>query len=951
MKRIVSLLIAVIFLLNTSLAYTVTLIIGDINLSVTRDPGEIVELESKLDTIQGWQVKSGGVTLDGDNSFEMPENDVEIEAVMSSSEAPDPPDPVPPEPDIPEDPETEYMLTVKNFGTTTRGLKIVNSEVVVTATETSERTFSYWTAEGIELTQEETISKTIRFMMPANEVRLVANYSYAVTYDANGGSGEPEAQIKMHGEPLILSTVIPTNPGYTFTGWNTKLDGTGDSYSPGGTYEKNKNVTLYAGWVAEGVAEGVVLTSEDNLIYGLRNVTAEANYTMTYSVVDDVISVTANQDDGCGIINARVDLKAGQEYVFSCDISSTWGYDNEQEVYLLLNGDYTTHYRMESNRNYTFTPEVTGTYWIRLDVNTNGNTAYFSKLHISEKPTTKTVTYGEAYGELPVLERELHNFIGWYSATEANTYTLNAGSSNWYYETLLNNVRADQTYTITMDAATLNSGTATAFEIAILDFTTSTILATTGGINLGNNITCSITAPENLTEGNDIKLVIYAGMGVSTAGNNVTFSNVKVGTMGTTVSNQYTAETIVAIEENHTLFAKWDYIVRYDANGGTGAPVEQIKTHGEPLTLSSVVPTNPGYTFTGWNTRQNRAGEWYYPGGMYTYEEGVVLYAAWEPEVIPTYTVSFDTNGGQDGPAPQTKIHGELLTLSSIIPTKPNSSFMGWNTDPNGNGTTYYAGGVYNVDANVTLYAQWEPWNIISNPVSISFSANREDNDESISRSNSYTVDVNDYGTLTFTCTESHVYGRENTITVKGNDDTVILSRSNFGSNTYTIDVSAYSSVTFDLYGWGYSGDDPYKYVAFSCDVTEIILKTERPLSDTNVYGISIAENYNSSTGYFERTASHTVDVDGFSKVTFISDADAGNHEGGYGRGVSLTVTANDGTTLFSKTNNEINGTFTLDVSGYSSITFNFWGSANPSDNVYYYVGYHVEVLEIRREY
>ena len=38
----------------------------------------------------------------------------------------------------------------------------------------------------------------------------------------------------------------------------------------------------------------------------------------------------------------------------------------------------------------------------------------------------------------------------------------------------------------------------------------------------------------------------------------------------------------------------------YDANGGTGAPAAQTKTHGTALTLSSTKPTRTGYTFLGW---------------------------------------------------------------------------------------------------------------------------------------------------------------------------------------------------------------------------------------------------------------------------------------------------------------------------------------------------------------
>ena len=36
--------------------------------------------------------------------------------------------------------------------------------------------------------------------------------------------------------------------GYTFTGWNTKADGSGNTYQPGKEVSWVDNVTLYAQW-------------------------------------------------------------------------------------------------------------------------------------------------------------------------------------------------------------------------------------------------------------------------------------------------------------------------------------------------------------------------------------------------------------------------------------------------------------------------------------------------------------------------------------------------------------------------------------------------------------------------------------------------------------------------------------------------------------------------------
>lgn len=76
--------------------------------------------------------------------------------------------------------------------------------------------------------------------------------TYAVSYNANGGTGAPASQTKTYGVNLTLSSTKPTRTGYTFLRWNTKADGTGTNYSSGAVYSANAAVTLYAQWeVAE----------------------------------------------------------------------------------------------------------------------------------------------------------------------------------------------------------------------------------------------------------------------------------------------------------------------------------------------------------------------------------------------------------------------------------------------------------------------------------------------------------------------------------------------------------------------------------------------------------------------------------------------------------------------------------------------------------------------------
>lgn len=79
-------------------------------------------------------------------------------------------------------------------------------------------------------------------------ITLPARRSYNVTYNANGGSRAPAAQKKYHGMALALSTGRPTREGYTFVGWATSATATSAAYQPGGTYNTDAALSLYAVW-------------------------------------------------------------------------------------------------------------------------------------------------------------------------------------------------------------------------------------------------------------------------------------------------------------------------------------------------------------------------------------------------------------------------------------------------------------------------------------------------------------------------------------------------------------------------------------------------------------------------------------------------------------------------------------------------------------------------------
>ena len=74
------------------------------------------------------------------------------------------------------------------------------------------------------------------------------NVGYQISYDANGGTGAPKEQRKVHGTELKISETIPTRTGYEFQGWATATTATTAELKAGENYTTDKAVKLYAVW-------------------------------------------------------------------------------------------------------------------------------------------------------------------------------------------------------------------------------------------------------------------------------------------------------------------------------------------------------------------------------------------------------------------------------------------------------------------------------------------------------------------------------------------------------------------------------------------------------------------------------------------------------------------------------------------------------------------------------
>lgn len=160
-------------------------------------------------------------------------------------------------------------------------------------------------------------------------------------------------------------------------------------------------------------------------------------------------------------------------------------------------------------------------------------------------------------------------------------------------------------------------------------------------------------------------------------------------TSSSATSAAYSAGGSYTANSAATLYAVWKvitYTIKFNANGGSGAPGNQTKTYGKTLTLSSTKPTRTNYNFKGWGTSASATTVAYAAGGNYTANAAATLYAVWELAYVkPRITNVSVTRCNSSGTATDEGQNGLVSfkwacdkTVSSIVVKHKLSSSSTW---------------------------------------------------------------------------------------------------------------------------------------------------------------------------------------------------------------------------------------------------------------------------------
>lgn len=522
-----------------------------------------------------------------------------------------------------------------------------------------------------------TLFALVALLMLACEPIIKPSHHYSVLFDANGGEGSMDPQVINAKYQEWLSENAYTREGYTFVGWNTEPDGSGTAYTDKQDVKITQNLILYAQWDRLSIA----LFFDANGGSGSMD-TQFLKY------------------DLAGALNENTFVRGG--YVFagwntSPDGSGT-AYKDKQKIVI-------------TQESYLYAQ------WTLLSSGTKNGFAYVD-LGLPSELMWATCNVGaenpEATGHYFAWgETEPKKNYSWatykWSTYSNGVYQMTKYNTDSQYGPVVDNKTI---LDLSDDAAHANMGDKWRMpmyseysELMKHCTWTWTTQAGIGGYMVqsktnGNSI--FLPAAGYYLEGSSNYVSTWGhywltsiAIGISPLQANAIRFSPKV--KESHYYNRYYGFPIRAV---YAEFA----IVSFNANGGTGEmPAQKFKI-GESQALMSNAFTRSGYNFIGWNTAPDGSGTAYAEHQIINPQQNLTLYAQWKREPV---VVTFDANGGSGSMEPQLFDPEVLQALPANTFTRDGHMFTGWNTAPDGSGTSFNDQAKVMIGGSLTLYAQW----------------------------------------------------------------------------------------------------------------------------------------------------------------------------------------------------------------------------------------------------
>lgn len=145
----------------------------------------------------------------------------------------------------------------------------------------------------------------------------------------------------------------------------------------------------------------------------------------------------------------------------------------------------------------------------------------------------------------------------------------------------------------------------------------------------------------------------------------------------------------------------WNPITFSSQNGSNTFYINGNTVKYNNVTYTATSRNTSKYRFVGWNQNANSSI------ALSSLAVGNNVYVQAYFEEIPSYTITYNANGGSGAPSSQTKRQGISLTLSSTKPTRKGYYFAGWSVSSSADQPEFSTGETYSGDKSITLYAVW----------------------------------------------------------------------------------------------------------------------------------------------------------------------------------------------------------------------------------------------------
>ena len=423
-----------------------------------------------------------------------------------------------------------------------------------------------------------------------------------ITYFANNGTESSTIQNVTYDTQVNLKTENEfTQKGYSLSSWNTKSDGSGESFATNKSYTKyniTEDLTLFAQWTIN-----------------------------QYNII-----VTPNLE-AAGIVNGqgRFDYNSTRTLTVFTNEGYTWdGWYSVDGVF--LSKSQSLQLTLEDKDVEVCARWMANKYNICLNVN-GGNSISLE---------SKELTFGEDF-TLPIATRIEAIFLGWFD--DKNTQYTNANGTSLISWDIANNITLYAHYKINEYQVDLNKNIETAGSVngnGLKEYGSTVKLSAQtnegysfvgwylGTEQMTTNTTYSFIMPNYpITyiakwKANDYTLIMDVNGGVEFATNNQTIVFNTTFTLPTTTKNGYTfggwylgtngtgtqitdnngnSLNVWNIADNKTIYAKWNlinYSITYSLNEGTVVTANPITYTIEDLDIKINNPIRNGYIFEGW---------------------------------------------------------------------------------------------------------------------------------------------------------------------------------------------------------------------------------------------------------------------------------------------------------------------------------------------------------------